>query len=838
MNTFTTVPLSEFFGLFAPKFLIGTTYTASLAFFESVVLPKVDRSRLNGAVIVGDEFGFANATTEASALVDVTTTYSMVLAPHGKSFHAKVWIMATDDEFAVLCGSGNLTHSGFIGNHELFDVLRFRRKGDERELAEEIIQFVEALADLFKAFDGDTVPARNILLDCTEVMRGVAKTQQSSAARRLFFLSSFFGDFPRQIAARVGPGISKVRVAAPFFGGGYKGIDLLKAQFPSAKLEVFPALHGAAIDLPQTSAGEVRSKLKLWTEKKSFGHLKLYGFTGSDGAWLFNGSVNCTEQALSGANVEAGILRKVPKSTADFYFEPDGPLPDAEELKIVWPSSEIHWLRIWAVNLGSGIRLTLDPTNSPSIPLTDVSVELLTGSQSCVGQFPQGFLKPVWSLPWGHFSKRLEGKNCLTVKVSGTDSRGRSYQGVAFVDDTSALTSSPLQRLARAGVQAILTSEAMPTLAELGAVFELVGHVLDATEDEPVPDDDGSASKKKSSESSPRAEPIWPPRTGAGRGAGLGWGSGNDGWFQKMLEGLLHDPNLGEVADDESADLDAGQRPAQPGERKKKIAQKVFDLARERIDGFARKMHSMTPDQVRASRIMPVAVGYFHLAQRAWKSTRSLRGEASEKELIELAAVYAKVLFDRRPQGHTYTPAFGSVYRHQMFPPLAWDIHHRYKIAIHASLVPFHVALFAFLKMGEGGRFSRRQWLTFRSAAELRAVDVAMKSAALEAAQRLFSTDEKSGEFAAKLNAAVDALDQIDWRTEPAYGELQIAWQRKRKIIVVDPHQRFCPNDGCPRIISPEFDGLSAIGIVECPRCRSVLAPFQLHEAFSVDHAN
>lgn len=145
MEMLTTVPLSAFFGLFAPKFLIGTTYTASLAFFESVVLPKIDRTRLHGAVIIGDEFGFANATAEASALVDVTTTYSMVLAPHGKSFHAKVWIMATDDEFAVLCGSGNLTHSGFIGNHELFDVLRFRPGGAQRELAGEIVSFVEEM---------------------------------------------------------------------------------------------------------------------------------------------------------------------------------------------------------------------------------------------------------------------------------------------------------------------------------------------------------------------------------------------------------------------------------------------------------------------------------------------------------------------------------------------------------------------------------------------------------------------------------------------------------------------------------------------------------------------
>ena len=233
---------------------------------------------------------------------------------------------------------------------------------------------------------------------------------------------------------------------------------------------------------------------------------------------------------------------------------------------------------------------------------------------------------------------------------------------------------------------------------------------------------------------------------------------------------------------------------------------------------------------------MPVAAGYFHLSQRVWKATLKLRTEAGIKDLVELVAAYTKALFDRRGQGNTYTPAFNSVYRHQMFPPLAWDIQHRFKVTVHSSLVPFHVAIFAFLKARGGALFSRRQWLTFRSAAGLRGFDAALKAAAIEAAVRLFSTGEKVERFTTDLAAALDALDELNWRTEPAYVALIKARQGNRKILGVDPYQRFCPNDGCPRITSPEFDALSSIGVVECPRCRSVLTPFQLHEAFFLDH--
>jgi hypothetical protein len=422
------------------------------------------------------------------------------------------------------------------------------------------------------------------------------------------------------------------------------------------------------------------------------------------------------------------------------------------------------------------------------------------------------------------------------VKITGTDSSGHRREGVAFVDDTAMLSSSPQQRNAWAGVQTILTAEAIPSLAELGAVFELLGRVMESAEDVPE-SNNGSSHKPKDRPNPPeRAEPIWPPRPGVTRGAASGWNSGSDACFQKMLEGLLRDPRLGDVAEDDSADLDGGKKPAAPSEKRRKAAQKVFELAKERITDFCRRVHSMAPDSVRAERLLPVAVGYFHLAQRVWTGTRKLRPEAANRELLEVVAAYTKALFDRRPQSHSYTPAFNSVYRHPMFPPLAWDIQHRFQTTIHVSLVPFHVALFAFLKARGGADFSRRQWLTFRSAARLGDFDADCKAAASEAALRLFGEGEEIEQLKTDMAAALSELDGVKWRTEPGYASLMKAKQANRKILGVDPNQRFCPGEGCPRITSPEFDGLSAIGTVDCPRCRSVLTPFQLHEAFLLDH--
>ena len=51
-----------------PRYVLGTTYTLSLAFFESVVFPFMDRDKLKSCLILCDTVGYQRAFTEAAAL--------------------------------------------------------------------------------------------------------------------------------------------------------------------------------------------------------------------------------------------------------------------------------------------------------------------------------------------------------------------------------------------------------------------------------------------------------------------------------------------------------------------------------------------------------------------------------------------------------------------------------------------------------------------------------------------------------------------------------------------------------------------------------------------------
>ena len=126
MTAIESIKLSEVLRLVSkPRFVLGTTYTLSLAFFESVVFPFIDKSNLKSCLILCDMDGYQRALSEAAALQSAAQDYMVLPAPISGCFHPKVWIIVGDGEAVLLVGSGNLTQAGFMNNAELFDAIHF-----------------------------------------------------------------------------------------------------------------------------------------------------------------------------------------------------------------------------------------------------------------------------------------------------------------------------------------------------------------------------------------------------------------------------------------------------------------------------------------------------------------------------------------------------------------------------------------------------------------------------------------------------------------------------------------------------------------------------------------
>jgi hypothetical protein len=221
------IKLSEFFGLFPPKYVLGTTYTLSLAFFESVAWPHIKRKNLHRCIIICDRKGFSWAVAEASALRSVTNDYMAVTASANVSFHSKVWLMIGEDEAALLVGSGNLTQSGFIDNLELFDALHFSKDGPGSLAARDVVGFLQGLGGMWS--DGSHRPTlvTDVLDEMASAMQRIIGSLQSDNAEDHRFLSSFGGPFTEQLIPYA-ESCDKMLVAAPYLGSATDGLVLLQ----------------------------------------------------------------------------------------------------------------------------------------------------------------------------------------------------------------------------------------------------------------------------------------------------------------------------------------------------------------------------------------------------------------------------------------------------------------------------------------------------------------------------------------------------------------------------------------------------------------------------------
>ncbi len=113
MNVIESIKLRDVFALVPkPRYILGTTYTLSLAFFESAIFPEFDRERLKSCLIITDSLGYPHALTEAAALQGAAQDYIVVRAPVSGSFHPKVWLIIGDSEAVLLTGSANFTQAG------------------------------------------------------------------------------------------------------------------------------------------------------------------------------------------------------------------------------------------------------------------------------------------------------------------------------------------------------------------------------------------------------------------------------------------------------------------------------------------------------------------------------------------------------------------------------------------------------------------------------------------------------------------------------------------------------------------------------------------------------
>lgn len=707
-----------------PKYVLATTYTLSLAFFESMVFPCFSREELQACLILCDIMGYRNALTEAPALQGAAQDYMVVPAPINGSFHPKVWLIMSDEEVCLLTGSGNLTQAGFMANAEYFDVAYFsRQQPPDDDLLKSISSFIKGLMNMWPPSEAKQHLCVSTLYSMQTLLNSFPIAANTSQERNRF-IHSFQGDLIAQLPAA--ESTKALYLAAPFFGNSTSGLKLLTKRYPPSNLHIFPAVHeGKETDMPlQQVAKEYPkakvSRLSTGKAKSKLAHLKLYGHTdNAKQSWIFCTSANCTKAAWTGPNVEAGFLRYLPATNmTKFFCSENGALPIAPLKRTLTSSPTDGTLYFSATYSGDTLNISLAESAKKFTPLRDVTLTIRSGSDFSMLKAPALFeasckhqlnLKTFndWVCPQ---------KKTILLQCEASSSSGEKVKGACLIENMPYLTAGPAQRNAMRAISALFDLEGFPELADIAALYKISSDLLDGH----VPlgesgnnhSGTGLEGTTRNVETESSAVAVWPPEPNINELRHLA-NHGNLGslhWLDHIFNLYLrNDPavtqstvhghaNFSSEENDEEAlatTLQYKQEDVNCAHSKA-----LLEQATKNFERCYNRLKELTPTQAKAKGVWIASVlcviSTLSIIRLVKRRNLALVESINTNSLCER---FLNVLLKERRQQANYSVLKTDRYRTNVFPALAKDLQTVFGETLPRRLLPFMLALVTNLKL-------------------------------------------------------------------------------------------------------------------------------------------
>lgn len=299
-----------------PRAALFTTYTLSLAFVESALLPLLDAAGCADIHILVDAQEARNSTAECS-VKNAGRRYGIwpVVAPGGGIFHPKVAYLEGESEDVLVVGSGNLTLSG---QHKQLETVDAVRSGADGPTFDEFAGFCRALAACVEV----TSPGA-----CARLLELGDRAQ--CAARK----SNIGAPFPQgaalihtleqpalgQIAAlwaQCDQSATTLTVLSPFHASDAAPVRQLASRLgnPKVVLGLDPVTFTAPFDPSRLKPAPAFVVPRLDDNPRPL-HAKIVEVRGAGATLVATGSVNATWQSLTTTkNVEICLARRMRKS--------------------------------------------------------------------------------------------------------------------------------------------------------------------------------------------------------------------------------------------------------------------------------------------------------------------------------------------------------------------------------------------------------------------------------------------------------------------------------------------------------------------------------------------
>ncbi len=354
----TALPIVDVVSSVPVEGAIFTTYTLSLAWFETHLLRALERSGARQILLLADPVGI-NASLGEGLVTGAGVRYTVepAGAPKG-AFHAKVGVLWSRDCLLVAVGSGNLTFAGMHRNLECWEVLVAGLPVSDgrhlhRSVAEDILSFLTNLHARVEA--GGRAASTLAAAHCAVTSWLPRLPSTVSPVRWLDSTREPIGEqLTRHLGSREG---RRLQVLSPFHDRDGAAIDRLADRLNAGAIEVLYV--GSSTTYPLSRKAKVRGvaarRLEIENQTRPL-HAKVFHVVDDTESHIMSGSTNATWQALwTTNNVEVSLLRG---GTFENLLRTSPGTPDLEVVE--YKEAELRLLTIqWARAADDHVRAHL-----------------------------------------------------------------------------------------------------------------------------------------------------------------------------------------------------------------------------------------------------------------------------------------------------------------------------------------------------------------------------------------------------------------------------------------------------------------------------------------------
>lgn len=294
---------------------VFSTFALSLSFFEALVLDSLMRGGSKQALILTDPEGLRAGLSEHGARRAGRDYEISAVAKSGGYFHPKISAFVAQGDAHLLVGSGNLTFGGWGGNLECIDHLHTSFAADAFDDA----------ARFYESLSSDSAIRFDAKAKCDELAAAlraaVGSTRRSGRVRLAHSLGRSIAEQIAEACDGLG-GAERLTIVSPFYDVTGRGIDDLAATLACDDMRLHAHSAGAvrgkgSFEWPF----DRKQKPKAVALEDDFPadarplHAKCFELRCKRGIVRVSGSANATHAGLYGHNVEASVIRILPRAT-------------------------------------------------------------------------------------------------------------------------------------------------------------------------------------------------------------------------------------------------------------------------------------------------------------------------------------------------------------------------------------------------------------------------------------------------------------------------------------------------------------------------------------------